>query len=293
MTPQRLPNPALVGKSAVYHRGEVRHHASRPSTRVLIAPLDGVGRDYPALDREAVPGALLLRREGLARGLRALQADPAVRRHGPHDVHPLAERPGHPRVRPQEAGLPHRRQLADDARVDRADDRARSGDDARLRRLRRQHHVGQHLAAASAEHQAAGLRDHAGGQPVRPDGQRLPQRQRAGTPERARRVRRRRPASAPRRCPGESTSSSARAGSRRGQTGGQTGVRPRRPAPPSDPPVGRPLDQTPLDFVCEEDVRLAIQAGRKLVVSERAIVTPAARDLGEQHRVFTVAPWRG
>ena len=49
----------------------------------------------------------------------------------------------------------------------------------------------------------------------------------------------------------------------------------------------------PLDFVCEEDVRLAIRAGRKLVVSERAIVTPAARELGEEHRVFTVAPWRG
>jgi acetaldehyde dehydrogenase (acetylating) len=52
-------------------------------------------------------------------------------------------------------------------------------------------------------------------------------------------------------------------------------------------------DPKPLDFVCEEDVRLAIQAGRKLVVSERAIVTPAARDLGTEHRVFTVAPWRG
>jgi acetaldehyde dehydrogenase (acetylating) len=50
---------------------------------------------------------------------------------------------------------------------------------------------------------------------------------------------------------------------------------------------------TPLDFVCEEDVRLAIKAGRKLVVAERAIVTPAARDLGEQHRIFSVAPWRG
>ena len=49
----------------------------------------------------------------------------------------------------------------------------------------------------------------------------------------------------------------------------------------------------PLDFVCEEDVRLAIQAGRTLVLTERAIVTPAARDLGEAHRVFTVAPWRG
>jgi hypothetical protein len=49
----------------------------------------------------------------------------------------------------------------------------------------------------------------------------------------------------------------------------------------------------PLDFVCEEDVRLAIQAGRKLIVSERAIVTPAARDLGDHHQVFTIAPWRG
>jgi acetaldehyde dehydrogenase (acetylating) len=48
----------------------------------------------------------------------------------------------------------------------------------------------------------------------------------------------------------------------------------------------------PLDFVCEEDVRLAIQAGRKLVVSERAIVTPAARDLAEEHRVLMQPPWR-
>jgi len=52
-------------------------------------------------------------------------------------------------------------------------------------------------------------------------------------------------------------------------------------------------NQPPLDFVCEDDVRLAIRAGRKLVVSERAIVTPAARDLAEAHRVFTLAPWRG
>jgi acetaldehyde dehydrogenase (acetylating) len=62
---------------------------------------------------------------------------------------------------------------------------------------------------------------------------------------------------------------------------------------PDTGPTAPASDQKPLDFVCEEDVRLAIQAGRKLVVSERAIVTPAARDLGEQHRVFTVAPWGG
>ena len=49
--------------------------------------------------------------------------------------------------------------------------------------------------------------------------------------------------------------------------------------------------QAPLTFVCEDDVRLAIEAGRKLVISERAIVTPAARDLGERHLVFSVAPF--
>jgi acetaldehyde dehydrogenase (acetylating) len=50
--------------------------------------------------------------------------------------------------------------------------------------------------------------------------------------------------------------------------------------------------EAPLEFVCEEDVRHAITRGRKLLVSERAIVTPAARDLAEAHRVFTVAPWK-
>jgi hypothetical protein len=55
-----------------------------------------------------------------------------------------------------------------------------------------------------------------------------------------------------------------------------------------------PLDAaTPLDFVCEEDVRKALQAGRQLVVAERAIITPAARELGETHRVFVAPPWRG
>ena len=49
----------------------------------------------------------------------------------------------------------------------------------------------------------------------------------------------------------------------------------------------------PLDFVCEEDVRTALLAGRKLVVSERAIITPSARELGEARGVFAVAPWRG
>ncbi len=46
VSPQRLPNPALVGKSATVIAEKVG--ITVPSnTRVLLAPLDGVGRDYP------------------------------------------------------------------------------------------------------------------------------------------------------------------------------------------------------------------------------------------------------
>jgi acetaldehyde dehydrogenase (acetylating) len=47
----------------------------------------------------------------------------------------------------------------------------------------------------------------------------------------------------------------------------------------------------PLEFVCEDDVRQAIKQGRKLVIGERTIVTPAARDLAEEHRLFVAADW--
>jgi acetaldehyde dehydrogenase (acetylating) len=49
--------------------------------------------------------------------------------------------------------------------------------------------------------------------------------------------------------------------------------------------------EKPADFVCEEDVRQAMRQGRKIVIGERSIVTPAARDLGEQHRLFVQAAW--
>lgn len=48
----------------------------------------------------------------------------------------------------------------------------------------------------------------------------------------------------------------------------------------------------PSPFVCEDDVRTALKQGRKIVIGERSIVTPAARDLGEQHRIFVQASWR-
>jgi acetaldehyde dehydrogenase (acetylating) len=45
-----------------------------------------------------------------------------------------------------------------------------------------------------------------------------------------------------------------------------------------------------VDFVCEDDVRQAVRQGRKIVVAARAIVTPAARDLGEAHQIFIEQP---
>jgi acetaldehyde dehydrogenase (acetylating) len=45
------------------------------------------------------------------------------------------------------------------------------------------------------------------------------------------------------------------------------------------------------DFVCEDDVRQAIRQGRRIVIGERTIVTPAARDLAEEHRIFIQAAW--
>jgi acetaldehyde dehydrogenase (acetylating) len=46
VTPQRLPSPALVGKSALYIAEQAKIEVP-PETRVLLAPLKGVGRDFP------------------------------------------------------------------------------------------------------------------------------------------------------------------------------------------------------------------------------------------------------
>ena len=59
-------------------------------------------------------------------------------------------------------------------------------------------------------------------------------------------------------------------------------------------PVGLvtpPPPEKPAEFVCEDDVRQAVRASRRILLDDRSIVTPAARDLGEQHQVFIQASW--
>jgi hypothetical protein len=64
-----------------------------------------------------------------------------------------------------------------------------------------------------------------------------------------------------------------------------------QPAQLSKAPAAPETTAQPEKFVCEDDVRLALKEGRKLLIGERTIVTPAARDAGEAAKVFVYASW--
>jgi hypothetical protein len=73
--------------------------------------------------------------------------------------------------------------------------------------------------------------------------------------------------------------------------------------PPAETPVESPVktiihelrpqsltengaNRTPVDFVSETDVRLAIEKGEKIYITAKTILTPSARDLGNEKDIF-------
>ncbi len=52
--------------------------------------------------------------------------------------------------------------------------------------------------------------------------------------------------------------------------------------------VQKPVPIATVDFVSEDDVRRAVNAGEKIYVSKKTIITPSARDLGDEKEVFAV-----
>jgi hypothetical protein len=50
--------------------------------------------------------------------------------------------------------------------------------------------------------------------------------------------------------------------------------------------VQKPVAIKTADFVSEDDVRRAIDKGEKIYISKKTILTPSARDLGEEREVF-------
>lgn len=60
-------------------------------------------------------------------------------------------------------------------------------------------------------------------------------------------------------------------------------------APPAPPPQPPAPEIVIVDFVSEADVRSALQQSKKIYIGPKTIVTPAARDLGEQHDILVMA----
>jgi len=277
VTPQRLPNPALVGKSAVFIAGKCGVTVP-PETRVLVAPLDGVGRDYPLSVEKLCPvlSYYVVRdwREGCERCKEILRyggMGHTMSIHSQNEQVILEFGLHKPAFRIVVNSPTTHGSVGLSTGLDPAMTLGCGGyggnitsDNISPRHLLNIKRLAYEVSPVVSrwDHIAVPTRSPSGSG-------RLP-----SAPER------------PLPPPGISADSLSRRideflGSRgfKGQTGSRPG------------PDG--ASAPPLDFVCEEDVRLAIQAGRQLVVSERAIVTPAARDLGEQHRIFRVAPWSG
>jgi len=291
VTSQRLPNPALVGKSAVYIAEKCG--ITVPSdTRVLLSPLEGVGRDYPLSIEKLCPvlSYYVVRnwREGCERCKQILRyggMGHTMSIHSQNEQVILEFGLHKPAFRICVNTPTTHGSVGLSTGLDPAMTLGCGGyggnitsDNISPRHLLNIKRLAYEVAPVVSRWDRPG--GAARGTPVGADprgGLQLP--------------------SAPARPPAP-VGIAADALSRRiddflGSRGfrGQTGVRPRTEADTTPTPL--PKDQTPLDFVCEEDVRRAIRAGQKLVVSERAIVTPAARDLGEEHGIFAVAPWRG
>ncbi|MQA30120.1 MAG: aldehyde dehydrogenase family protein [Luteitalea sp.] len=297
VTPQRLPNPALVGKSATFIAGKCGITVPA-ETRVLIAPLDGVGRDYPLSIEKLCPvlSYYVVRdwREGCERCKQILRyggMGHTMSIHSQNDQVILEFGLKKPAFRIVVNSPTTHGSIGLTTGLDPAMTLGCGGyggnitsDNISPRHLLNVKRVAYEITPVSNRFEQAGS----------PGAPRMP----ATSPAAAGAGGERLPID-PVQTP-ESTGIPADLLTQRidqflglrGYTGG--GFRP----PAGGPPLAASSERSetagpPLDFVCEDDVRSAIQAGRKLVVSERAIVTPAARDLAEQHRVFTIAPWGG
>jgi len=292
VTPQRLPNPALVGKSAVYI-AEKCGITVPASTRVLLAPLEGVGRDYPLSIEKLCPllSYYVVRdwREGCERCKQILRyggMGHTMSIHSQNEQVILEFGLHKPAFRIVVNSPTTHGSVGLSTGLDPAMTLGCGGyggnitsDNISPRHLLNIKRLAYEVAPVVSRWDRPGAAAAAFGGGADPG------------------VRPKLPSAPPR--PLAPTGIAADALSRRiDQFLGSRGLHPTSTRSTSDvnPMSTRSssaADQTPLEFVCEDDVRRAIQAGRKLVISERAIVTPAARDLGEEHRVFSVAPWRG
>ncbi|HZP47980.1 MAG TPA: aldehyde dehydrogenase family protein [Vicinamibacterales bacterium] len=282
VSPQRLPNPALVGKSAVYIADKCGIKVPE-TTRVLLAPLAGVGRDYPLSIEKLCPvlSYYVVRdwREGCERCKQILRyggMGHTMSIHSQNEQVILEFGLKKPAFRIIVNSPTTHGSVGLSTGLDPAMTLGCGGyggnitsDNISPRHLLNIKRLAYEVTPVVSRWDRPGVAPQLPSAPARPAGP-------AGISAET----------LTRKIDQFLASRGFRSGEGLGTESTPSPLRPHSVPTPSP-------DQKPLDFVCEDDVRLAIQAGRKLVVSERAIVTPAARDLGEQHRIFTVAPWHG
>ena len=59
-----------------------------------------------------------------------------------------------------------------------------------------------------------------------------------------------------------------------------------QPVPPAPPQTATPPKPSAVPFVCEDDVRQAVNKGEKIYINAKTILTPSARDLGNEKNIF-------
>jgi acetaldehyde dehydrogenase (acetylating) len=297
VTPQRLPNPALVGKSAIAIAQQVGVKVP-DGTTALIAPLQGVGRDYPLSIEKLAPilSWYVVKdwREGCERCIQILRyggMGHTMSVHSENDEVILQFGLKKPAFRICVNTPTTHGSIGLTTGLDPAMTLGCGGwggnitsDNISPRHLLNIKRLAYEVRpAAPSATMAATAGAPKGGPHVQPGvvgagfsqaGPRLPQ--------------------APAKPPAEKGIPVQTLAARIDQFLSSRGFAPNTtPAPPaqSRPAAQEGESRTPLEFVSEEDVRAALKAGRTLLIGERTIVTPAARDLGEAQKVFVQGGW--
>jgi acetaldehyde dehydrogenase (acetylating) len=286
VSPQRLPNPALVGKAATFIAGKAGITVPS-STRVLIAPLDGVGRDYPLSIEKLCPvlSFYVVKdwKEGCERCIQILRyggMGHTMSIHSRNDDIILQFGLRKPAFRIVVNTPTTHGSIGLTTGLDPAMTLGCGGyggnitsDNISPRHLLNVKRLAYEVAPAVGRVEAVGPAVATTTPP-------LPK------------------APAPQMASGISAEAltgriDAFLASRGYRPPAGDPARASSPAPATDSVAAHATAaDTPVDFVSEEDVRRALKAGRKIVLAERAIVTPAARDLGDANRLFVEAGWR-
>jgi acetaldehyde dehydrogenase (acetylating) len=290
VTAQRLPNPALVGKPATYIAEQAGIQVP-PDTRVLIAELNGVGRDYPLSIEKLCPVLSMYTvrdwREGCERCIQILRyggMGHTMAIHSRNEEVILQFGLKKPAFRIVVNTPTTHGSIGYTTGLDPAMTLGCGGfggnitsDNIAPRHLLNIKRLAYELRAAprstfTATASASGVPGRGSATPA-PASARLPQ------------------VAAEVKSPGIPAEALSRKVDEflatRGFRPAAASASPMMAAP-APGPAGVPAAaaERPSEFVCEEDVRQAVRHGKKITIGEKTIVTPAARDLGQEHKVF-------